>query len=330
MTSSKETKTILFTSCSPKEGKSWIATNVATSFAEIDKRVLLIDGDMRSGKISKIFKLDNVDGLSNYLYYMTGNVKKDVELAKTFIKETKVPNLHILASGTLPPNPSDLIDSDNMKELLAILKNIYDIIIIDAPPCKVVTDSIILSTIVDSTVLVLSANQTKVNDLTEVKKSIKTVGGEIIGTILNRVEVKPKAYSSSYYYTNGNGKSNKEVKNKRIITVEETVELAKIALKRKDYDISKEMVSNAIENKEQELDGVKEIKDSSTSLEITDNLLHMYEIIEKQNRKLNQVIDSISSIKTQLNTEENIEEQLRQEQEQNKRLEQEINKMMLK
>ena len=90
------------------------------------------------------------------------------------------------------------------------------------------------------------------------------------------------------------------------------------------------MVSNAIENKEQELDGVKEIKDSSTSLEITDNLLHMYEIIEKQNRKLNQVIDSISSIKTQLNTEENIEEQLRQEQEQNKRLEQEINKMMLK
>ncbi len=173
MNSGRKAKTILITSCTPREGKSWVSSNIATSFAETNKKVLLIDCDMRKGRAGKIFKVDNTEGLSNYLYFMTGDIEKDVELAKEYVKETKVPNLHILTNGTTPPNPSELIDSDNMKELLAIFKNIYDIVIIDAPPCKLVTDSIILSTIVDSTVLVINSEVTKINDIREVKKAIR-------------------------------------------------------------------------------------------------------------------------------------------------------------
>ena len=124
MNSTKNAKTILITSCLPREGKSWMSTNIAVSFAETNKKVLLIDADMRKGRINKIFNLDNRAGLSNYLFNMNSDVENDVYLAKEYIKETKIPNLHILTNGTIPPNPSELLASSKMKELLAILKSI--------------------------------------------------------------------------------------------------------------------------------------------------------------------------------------------------------------
>ena len=241
MNSTKKGKTILITSCTPSEGKSWVSSNVAVTFAQTNKRVLLIDCDMRKGRLNKIFGTNNKEGLSNYLYNMTGNTKKDMQLAKKYIKETKISNMHILTNGTIPPNPSELVGSDNMKKLVAILEQVYDIIIIDAPPCKLVTDSIILSTIVTSTILVINSTKTKINDLLEVKKSIQAVGGKIIGAVLNKVKIKAKDYNSNYYYGSELKKGHKKIVEQENITVEEIVKEATQKLKQKEKQKKEKM-----------------------------------------------------------------------------------------
>lgn len=201
MNSTNNAKTVLITSSTPNEGKSWISANIAVSFAEINKKVLLIDADMRKGRAHKIFNVENKHGLSEFLYSMTGDVKEDLQLGKRFIQETQIPSLHILTNGGFPQNPSELLASSYMKELIALFKTAYDIIIVDAPPCKLVTDSIILSTIVDSTVLVVNSANTSINEVKEVKKSIGLVDGEIIGAILNKVKISGKTYKRNYYYS---------------------------------------------------------------------------------------------------------------------------------
>lgn len=226
MNSAKNAQTILITSCTPREGKSWVSANIATAFAETDKKVLLIDSDMRKGRAHKIFKVSNDEGLSNYLYAMTGNHKKDVKLGKQYIQETKIPNLHILTNGAIPPNPSELLESGKMKELLTALKKVYDIIIVDAPPCKLVTDSIILSTIVDSTILVANSEKTKMKDFNEVKKSIQMVDGEIIGAILNKKKISGKTYSTGYYYGHSHSEELEVEKEREIVSVEELIKKA--------------------------------------------------------------------------------------------------------
>ncbi len=288
MNSGRKAKTILITSCTPQEGKSWVSSNVATSFAETNKKVLLVDCDMRKGRVSKIFRISNQEGLSNYLYSMTGNIKKDISLATKYIKETQIPNLHILTKGTTPPNPSELIDSSNMRELLAILKNIYDVIIIDAPPCKLVTDSIILSAIVDSTILVVSSGKTKINSLKEVKKSIQSVGGQIIGAVVNKVRTRGNSYDNMYYY--GNGKEKEVIKEKNIITVKEVIREALPQLKEKKYNIFNSDKETLESKKENDIQSSKQ----------SNNLIKIDEVIEKQKKELNKVINSITTIKSKL------------------------------
>lgn len=291
MNSTKKAKTILITSCTPREGKSWVSANIAASFAETNKKVLLIDADMRKGRANKIFGIDNTEGLSNYLYSITGNIKEDIELGREYIKETQIPNLHILSNGPIPSNPSELLASSGMKELVTLLKNIYDIIIIDAPPCKLVSDSIVLSTIVDSTVLVVNSEKTKISDLKEVKKSINIVGGKIIGAILNKIKVSGKTYSKSYYYGHSNKEHRYEMKEKRIITVNEVINKAIPALKAKDYNIfSDEEIRNNKYNEEQNSLNYK-----------NENDYNMDKLIKKQDKYLEKVANTVSDIKVQLN-----------------------------
>ena len=288
MNSTKSAKTILVTSCTPREGKSWTSANIATAFAETNKKVLLIDADMRKGRANKIFDIDNTEGLSNYLYFITGNTKKDIELGKKYIKETQIPNLHILTNGTTPPNPSELLDSEEMKELMTILKNVYDIIIIDAPPCKLVTDSIILSTIVDSTILVADSQNTKIADLSEVKKSIDIVGGKVIGAILNKVKISAKTYGKSYYYGHDEVENDKsEIQEKTIISVSEVINKAIEKLKERNFDIYFE------ENE------IKEEKINDLTENNNDYIIN--EIIKNQNQYLQKMANSISDIKVQIN-----------------------------
>lgn len=292
MNSTKNAKTILITSCMPREGKSWISTNIAVSFAETNKKVLLVDADMRKGRINKIFKVDNRAGLSNYLFNMNSDVEKDVYLAKEYIKETKIPNLHILTNGTIPPNPSELLASSNMKELLAILKSIYDIIIIDAPPCKLVSDSIVLSTIVDSSVIVTNSGNTKISDLKEIKKSINIVGGKIIGAIVNKAKIKGKKYSKKYQNESDLNTYNKNEKSK---TVEELIEKAIPKLAEKNFDLF--LYENDLVE-EQEEDILLEQIVNNTNYEKNENIQRF---VNDQNKYLEKVITTVSDMKTQLN-----------------------------
>ena len=297
MNSTKNAKTILITSCLPREGKSWMSTNIAVSFAETNKKVLLIDADMRKGRINKIFNLDNRAGLSNYLFNMNSDVENDVYLAKEYIKETKIPNLHILTNGTIPPNPSELLASSNMKELLAILKSIYDIIIIDAPPCKLVSDSIVLSTIVDSSVIVTNSGKTKISDLKEVKKSINIVGGKIIGAIVNKSKAKVKKYNKKYHNdleTNNYNKSDKELE-----TVEELIEKAIPKLEEKDFDLflyENDLMKENGQEEEEKL--LEKIVNNSISYEENGNIQRF---VNDQNKYLQKVISTVSDMRTQLN-----------------------------
>lgn len=305
MNAVKGSKAILITSCMPREGKSWVSTNIAVAFAETNKKVLLVDCDMRKGRLHKIFKLSNEEGLSNYLYAMTGDMKKDVKLAKQYIKETQIPNLHIITNGTIPPNPSELIDSDIMKEFIELTKTVYDVVIIDAPPCKLVTDSIILSRVVDSTILVANATKTKMNDLKEVKKSIEIVGGKIIGGVLNQVKMTQKAYGNTYYYGHHDKENKCEVKEKAIISVDEVIEQAMPKFKAKKATV-------IVEQKVEEV--VATIPEVITSTKQ----------VEEQNEHLEQVIDTLSDIKIQLKN--NIMESKLNDQEKSEKLEELITK----
>lgn len=297
MNSTKNAKTVLITSCTPREGKSWVSANIAASFAETNKKVLLIDSDMRKGRANKIFNVDNEEGLSNYLYDITGDVNQDIELARKFIKETTHANLHILPNGTIPPNPSELLGSSSMKQLLALLKNIYDIIILDAPPCKLVSDSIVLATMADSTILVANSEETKIGDLKEAKKSIENVGGKIIGAIINKVKVNGKIYKKSYYYGHNGQKHKSEMKKQTLITVDQLINLAMPQLKAKDYNIFFE--ENEIINvKKQEKQDYKYPKESNIN-----------ELFIKQDNYLEKMISDVSDIKVQLNSN-NLKEKL--------------------
>lgn len=313
MTGVKSAKTILITSCMAQEGKSFISANVATSFAETGKRVLLIDSDMRKGRLSKIFDIDNTSGLSNYLYSITDDIEKDLELGKNYIKETKVPNLHILPNGNVPPNPSELLVSGGMQKLTSLLGKIYDIIIIDAPPCLLVTDSIILSTITDGTILVANSRKTKINEMIQVKKSIQIVGGKIIGAILNKVNIIEKNYSKSYYYEHNKENEKCETRQKGIIPVSE---LLNIDIPKTDENSQKKEIEQKIENEintNEFTDTQKQYfeKVINVLLDINTQLTNSE---KKNNARIEQNrIEIEELIKTEINKKEEIKEIIKQE-----------------
>lgn len=303
MNSTKNAKTILVTSCTPKEGKSWTSANIAVAFAETNKKVLLIDSDMRKGRANKIFNVKKADGLSNYLYFITGDEKKDLKLGKKYIKETEIPNLHILTNGTIPPNPSELLGSNEMKQLLELLKNAYDMIIIDAPPCKLVSDSIVLSTIADSTILVANSEKTKISDLIEAKKSIEIVDGKIIGAIINKVKIASREYGNSYYYGHNTAENEKyEVQETKKITVNEVIEDAIENMKQekiKRIDETKITKENQITIEDINADNKENIEIEENNEKISYDDLER--IITNQNEYLKNLGETISDVKIRVN-----------------------------
>ena len=200
MTTKGKLKSILITSTLPGEGKSWVASNLAVTFAQAEKKVVLVDADMRKGRVYSIFGVSPRPGLSNYLSgvdWDDGDASSNLE---DYIQETDVENLYVIAAGNVPPNPSELLISDQMTELMEKLKEMFDIIIFDGTPSQLVTDSLILTRIVDSTVIVTASKETKKEDLKRVIKNIKNVGEKIAGIVLNKVPIDAKKYEQSYYY----------------------------------------------------------------------------------------------------------------------------------
>ena len=193
-------KSILITSTLPGEGKSWVSSNLAVTFAQAGKKVVLIDADMRKGRVYSIFGVSPRPGLSNYLSGVDWNNGDASEDLADYIQETEVDNLYVIPAGNVPPNPSELLVSDRMQDLMAKINDLCDIIIFDGTPSQLVTDALILARIVDSTVIVTASKQTKKEDLKRVIRNINNVGGKIAGVIVNKIEVDAKKYEQSYYY----------------------------------------------------------------------------------------------------------------------------------
>ena len=235
----KISKSILFTSCNSGEGKSWITSNIAVAYAQANKNVIIVDSDMRKGRQHQVFSVDNKLGLSNCLNELEENNYKILE---KYIKETKIPKVHIITIGAVPPNPSELLLSSKMEQLIKMLKNIYDIVIIDGTPCNLVSDSIPVSSIVDETIIVTESKKTKIEDLKHIVKLIKNANGNIIGAILNKKELKRKEYGKGYYYGN-------------IENIEEKI------------NIEPKTVSELIENRREEKHEEKNISENDTRLE---------------------------------------------------------------
>ena len=186
-------KTLMVTSSIPGEGKSFISANLSTAFSMIDFKVLLIDCDLRKGRQNKIFNLSNEVGLSNLLL-------DDIKHHKKYISKTEVDNLYVIPSGVVPPNPSEILGSDKFKNLLDVLKNEYDLIILDCPPLNAITDSLVLAGLTDQAIIVSAYKKTPMDLLISSKKSLEASNIKIAGVVLNNMERK----RNSYYYNKYN------------------------------------------------------------------------------------------------------------------------------
>ena len=189
----EDLKTILVTSTNAGEGKSFIAANLAVSFAQADKKVLLVDCDLRKGRVHKLFNTPNTGGLSNLL-------AEDLRGFGKYIRPTKIKNLDIITCGTYPPNPSELLASKKNKRLIKIIGSFYDVVIFDGAPVGGLADSVILSSFVDETLIVLKDGDTTKGDLAAAKDSLEKVGARIAGVVFNMVNRKASKYYNNYYY----------------------------------------------------------------------------------------------------------------------------------
>ena len=183
-------KTFMITSSLPGDGKSFISSNLSIAFAMTNLKVLIIDCDMRKGRLHQLFDIPNEKGLSNLLLDDIKNIKK-------YIIKTKVDNLSIIPIGIIPPNPSELLNSEKFSKLVNNLKNTYDLIIFDTPPIESVTDPLIIAKYVDEAVIVTSYKRTPMEDLVESKKALEASGVKIAGVVINKMENRK---GSKYYY----------------------------------------------------------------------------------------------------------------------------------
>jgi len=184
-------RSILITSPHPGEGKTTVSVNLAISFAQAGSRVLLLEADFRRPRIEQILNTNGV-GLTDFL---TGNARLEEA-----IKEGEVPKLFVLNVGSLPVNPAELIGSDEMRKLLEKLREEYDYIIVDGPPALGFADALIISSILDGTVVVASANETPRGSLTEVMEKLWGFNARVLGVVLNRVEYGRENYYYKKYY----------------------------------------------------------------------------------------------------------------------------------
>ena len=187
----KQMKYIAFTSSVPGEGKSTTISNIALTMAQDGKKVLLIDNDLRKPRQHKIWGLLN-KGLTNMIAMgapFDEVVQKDV-----------FPNLDVLTSGPIPPNPSELLGSSKMNTILKEIGESYDYVLLDLPPILAVTDAAIVGNMADGVVLVVRSGLTVPEEAKESKKRLEAGHANILGVVLNGVPTEKKGYGYGYYY----------------------------------------------------------------------------------------------------------------------------------
>lgn len=192
----KKIKKILITSSIEGEGKSFISANLAATFASSTEKILLIDCDLRKGRQHKLFGLEkNLNiGLSNLL--IDEDWKKNL---KNYIQETEINNLNVLTTGSIPPNPTSLLESTKLEEIIKELESYYDIIIFDTPPVIGLSDTLILTRLTDVVIIVARAKKTTLDLLENTSEALKNVKATIAGIILNRVKNNNTQYYKKYY-----------------------------------------------------------------------------------------------------------------------------------
>jgi len=188
----KPIRSMVVTSASPEEGKSTTLANLAVTIAQAGKKVVLIDCDLRRPSLHQIFGARNTPGFTDMM-------RDDALMSKPPLQETGEPNLRLLASGTIPPNPSELLASRRMSDVIAALQQQADIVLFDAPPIIAVTDAAVLSSKVDAVLLVVSASKTKRDNAKKAKALLEKVNAHLLGTVLNNVKGEASLYQ---YYSN--------------------------------------------------------------------------------------------------------------------------------
>ncbi|MBM6615374.1 CpsD/CapB family tyrosine-protein kinase [Desemzia sp. RIT804] len=182
-------KSLSITSAGPGAGKSTISANLAVSFANEGKKVLLIDTDMRKPTVHKTFRLPNHDGLTTML------TDRNAELVN-IIHRLDTDNLYILTSGAIPPNPAELLASKRMEQLKTELEELFDLIIFDLPPVVAVTDAQIIASKTDGTIFVINKGGADKEMVLKSKELLDKVQANVMGAVLNRVDTK-----NDHYYT---------------------------------------------------------------------------------------------------------------------------------
>lgn len=182
------------TSPVPGEGKTTNSVNIAISFAQTGKKVLLIDADLRKPRIHKHFEVENKVGLSNLLSGVYDGENKNI------VNKTKIENLDLITAGRVPPNPIELLSSENMTKFMESLDENYDFVIIDTPPINVVSDALVLSKLVTGYILVLRSNYSEQQSLDNAISKFELANVKPLGIILNDHDENRKKYTSRYRY----------------------------------------------------------------------------------------------------------------------------------
>jgi tyrosine-protein kinase Etk/Wzc len=202
----KPIKTILVTSSAPQEGKTTLCVNLAGSFAQSNKKVLVMDCDLRKPRLHNVFKAQRRPGLIDYLY--GENTLEEI------IKKSEIPNLSYITTGTIPPNPAETLESTQMKNFIKEMESKYDLILLDSPPIIAVTDSEILSNMVDVSLLVVSAETTEIELMEKSSELLRNGSSSFLGAILNNFSYKSgygSYYKYYYYYSRSNNPKKKPV-----------------------------------------------------------------------------------------------------------------------
>ncbi len=188
-------QTMLVTSSQPSEGKTTTAVNTALILAQTGAKVLVIDADMRRPRIHTIFDAENHRGLSSIL----ASRMDEAEIFDLIVKD-EASSLYLLYAGAIPPNPAELIGSEQMRRLMAVLKTSFDHIVIDSPPIASFTDSVLISSMVDGVMLIVHGGRASRSIVRRSRQVLQDVGAKIFGVVLNNVKLEPDDYYYKYYY----------------------------------------------------------------------------------------------------------------------------------
>lgn len=199
-----ESTSLQVTSANPSEGKSVTAVNLAAVLAQAGFRVLIMDADLRRPMVHKIFMLDNRLGLTDLFRNLrSSEIEQQLdEYLEQIIRPTSQEGLWVLTSGPIPPNPSELLGSNINRQVIKALKDRYDYLILDSPPVMIVTDAVVLSTLVNGSILVIDAASTHKNQLKQAADRLREVNANILGVVVNRISPKSDGFQSYYQYNN--------------------------------------------------------------------------------------------------------------------------------